>query len=228
MLVPTPEKYHRQYQRLMKEKAYLESVKELQDVLSGVKGHIIAIDIEGTLATKTLPSHYRGWWRKSLTRRFAPEEVFWLRRPLAQELIDTLVKKNKVLLWTVANVRTARLIFYQTGLTVPQKVKLVAKEHNQKILQQNNLYNKPVRLRDGKKFLLNEKVKIPSLLRVEALLDDQVVNCHGPFVERIRPKDLEKLIQVDVYCPETFAQVRAGFNDRGLLKGAKALAKLLS
>jgi hypothetical protein len=227
MLIPTPKAYHEQALELAKKPSYRQSVEELRDVLSPIRGRIIAIDIEGTLASKTLPEHYRGWWRKKLTQRVVPMEHFWLLRPLSQEIIDILVERNKVILWTVANVRTARLIFKITGLKIPRKVPLVAKEHNQKLLQKHNMYNKPVRLRDGGKFRLNEKVKIPSLLKVEALLDDQVVNCHGPFVERIRPRDLEKLIQVELFCPETFAAVRRGWNDRGLLKAARDLSTLL-
>jgi hypothetical protein len=227
MLVPTPEEYHRLAAGYCQERAYLDSIDELEAILSPVRGHIIAVDIEGTLASRTLPHHYKGWWRKKLTRSVVKREHFWLRRPLSQEIIDLLVKHNKVIIWTVANVKTARMIFKSTGLKMPQRVKLVAKEHNQKLLQKNGLYGMPVRLRNGDRFKLNEKVKIPSLLGVAALLDDQVVSCHGPFVERIKPKDLEKLIQVDLYSPETFRAVGRGWQDRGLLKAAKELADLL-
>ena len=72
---------------------------------------MIALDIEGTLTSKTLPDHLPKGLGRWLLQRYSPEERYWVQRPLAKELIEVLVEqKNRVLLWTVANMPTAREI----------------------------------------------------------------------------------------------------------------------
>jgi hypothetical protein len=207
--------------------AYREAADQLAELLQSRRSVLrkthIALDLEGVLASNKLVG-------------LDVDRLDRLRRPLAQELLDTLSSLcEKLTIWTAANRGGGRKIIGSARLTLPQAPDYVNRGMYMMQIYRNSpeladlllaLENNEIQLPEGTPeevtiHIGSVGVKIAQVLGVDHLFDDNAV-LHRAACETLGLSgDAASLVDVEAFTLSSEAEVRGHYEERGLLKVVK-------
>lgn len=209
--------------------AYREACDFLGDVLGPIEGKTIAFDFEGVLVNVDELNKFPRCER--------------LRRPLAREAIEILRRRNRVLIWSAAGSGFITLAIKTSGLSVGDLEVVDRNIAAARVLDAHILSDDDIELAhrvdtyddDGYDYFANGilerinvalgKLKIPSILGVDVLIDD-CTDRHGEACRAVgRPDDCTKLLAVSAFAPYSSLELRGHHFDRGILDASLSLSR---
>ncbi|MEK7085834.1 MAG: hypothetical protein AAB953_02360 [Patescibacteria group bacterium] len=228
---------------------YKRDVAEMCDIIQrDIHERVVAVDLEATLVSDRIGAFYN-----SKHERLEVNPFDRLRRPLSNELLQALVDAhNEVILWTSMISDLARFVCSFSGLKLPQSTGFVAREDYQRALL-NDESGIQVLQKIVKKFgeppshcnpegktpakyyadlYMNKLgVKIPSVLGVDVLIDDQASDHYkfgcGKFFDN--PKEAARFVDVEPFViGNELTLARYLRSERGLLAVVRQLPSVLA
>ena len=210
-----------------------------------IHDRVVAVDLEATLVSDVVDALY-----KSEEERV---DVFdRLRRPLSDEMLQALVDaNNKVILWTSMMSYSAKAVLDSSRLKLPQSVRFAAREdYKQALLSDESrrqvlqkiveVSGKPQGYHNINRETPEEyyadvyanwlRVKIPSVLGADVLIDDQALDHHRHFMpeKAFGHKEAARFVGVDPFVIGSKSKLEQYLSDdRGLLDVVHRLPAVL-
>lgn len=227
--LPSLDSLRREAEMYYETPTYHEACDFLGDVLGPIEGKTIACDLEGVLINVDELNDFPRFER--------------LRRPFAREAIEVLRRRNRVLIWSAAGrgfiaraIEASRLAV--GDLEVVDRTIAAARVRDAHILSDDDISLAHIvgacddcdydYLPDGvieRIRVALGKLKIPSVLGVDVLLDD-CADRHGEACRAVgRPDDCAKLLAVPAFDPYGSLELRNHHLDRGLLDASLSLSR---